>query len=130
MKALKFIEGGLLALIGGVSVFMTLSVIFDLWGIREKQGNYVLFIVYANLICGLIYLFTVYAIWKKPKYAVYGLSAALAILVIAFAGLQSHIANGGLYEEKTVKAMIFRMSFTAVMALLSWFIFKKSNQKS
>jgi hypothetical protein len=39
---------------------MSGSVIFDLFGIREKEGNYVLFIVLANFIAGFFYLLSAY----------------------------------------------------------------------
>ncbi|HNO55047.1 MAG TPA: hypothetical protein PKI85_08045, partial [Chitinophagaceae bacterium] len=67
MKALKIVQTVLLSFFGLVTVFMASSVIFDLFGIREKEGNYVLFIVYTNLICGILYLLAAYTTWTKPK---------------------------------------------------------------
>lgn len=128
MKSLKIIQTGLLTLIGAISVFMTLSVIFNLFGIREKEGNYVLFIVYANLICGIIYLFSAFYNWKNIRISNYGLAIALIILIVAFIGLLIYINNGGIYETKTIKAMIFRMTFTLVMLVAGIIISKKKNQ--
>jgi hypothetical protein len=44
-----------------ITLFMSTSVIFDLFGIREKEGNYVLFVVISNFIAGFMYLFS--AVW-------------------------------------------------------------------
>ena len=40
----------ILTLFALITLFMSSSVIFDLFGIREKEGNYVLFIVITNFI--------------------------------------------------------------------------------
>ncbi|MBW6483467.1 MAG: hypothetical protein K0B10_10465 [Vicingaceae bacterium] len=107
---------------------MTLSIIFDWFGIREKEGNYVLFIVYTNLVCGLIYLYAAYINWKKQSNSFYVLAVATGLLIIAFITLQVYASNGGIHEAKTIKAMIFRIIFTASLAAISFFILKKSNQ--
>lgn len=130
MKALKYLQTGLLTLIGSVSVFMALSVIFDLFGIREMEGNYVLFIVYNNLACGMIYLFAVYNNRKNIKMSNYSLAVALIVLIVAFIDLLIYINNGGIYEPKTVNAMIFRMAFTLVMLVTGIVVAKKEKIKS
>lgn len=127
IKALKIIQSLLLTGFGAISVFMTLSVIFDWFGIREKEGNYVLFIVYANLICGFIYLYAAYINWKKQPYSLYSLAIATIILIVAFIALQVYAYNGGIHEVKTIKAMLFRVVFTTFMTVISFFVLKKSN---
>jgi len=37
-----------LLLFGGITLFLSASVLFDLFGMREKEGNYVQFVVLAN----------------------------------------------------------------------------------
>lgn len=125
MKTLKIILCVFLALFGALTVFMSSSVIFDLFGIREIEGNYVDFVVKANLFCGLIYLFASYDIWRNRKAGAYALLAAFVILVITFVFFFNHINQGGLYEQKTVKAMSFRTIITLVAAVLSFYILKK-----
>lgn len=129
MKILKIIQSLLLTGFGAMSVFMTLSIIFDWFGIREKEGNYVLFIVYTNLICGLIYLYAAYNNWKKQQNSFYVLAIATGLLIVAFVALQVYASNGGIHEAKTINAMLFRIGFTAVMVAISFFILKKSNQQ-
>ncbi|MCC7331411.1 MAG: hypothetical protein IT232_02280 [Flavobacteriales bacterium] len=128
MKALKIFQTFLLSLIGVISVFMTLSVLFDQFDIRQKEGNYVLFIVIANLLCGFIYLYAAFYNWKKQEKALYSLLLASIILILSFVFLQIHINSGGLYEQKTVKVMMFRIVYTIVMTGIGFYIQKKSKQ--
>jgi hypothetical protein len=99
---------------------MTTSIIFDWFGIRELEGNYVPFIVYANLICGFLYLLTSYLLFKNKKSASYLLLFASILLILSFISLGIYINNGGIYEEKTVKAMTFRSSITLILTFVSY----------
>lgn len=120
MKATSIISAILLTFFALITVFMSGSIIFDLFGIRAKEGNYVLFIVIANFICGLIYLMAAYGMFKGRIWTTRLLVIALGILTISLIGLMGHIASGGMYEIQTVKAMLFRITITAVFAGLSW----------
>ncbi|WP_223267177.1 hypothetical protein [Polaribacter sp. IC073] len=104
---------------------MSSSVIFDWFGIRAKEGNYVLFIVWANFISGFFYVAAAYYFFKNNKRVFPILIFVLILLIIAFITLQFHIKNDGIYELKTVNAMIFRMMFTFVFSLTAWFTLNK-----
>ena len=128
MKAKHFIytiSVFVLALFALLTLFLSSSVIFDWFGIRAKEGNYVLFVVLANFICSILYLFAVYGFLKRKKWTFWTLFTTLVILIIAFVVLLIHINNGGLYEEKTVGAMIFRMSVTLIFSLIALLKFNK-----
>lgn len=114
-----------LILFGAVTLFMSSSVLFDWFGIRAKEGNYVLLIVWANWICGILYLITAYAILKNQSWAKLPLIISLVILVIAYIGLFIHINNGELYETKTIGAMAFRIIVTALFLFTTIKILKK-----
>lgn len=129
-KTLRLISAGLIAVFGLLTFFMSTSVIFDLFGIREKEGNYVLFVVIANFICGILYIASAWGFVKDKRWTFYSLSLAFLILVIAYIGLYFHINSGGIFEEKTVKAMAFRTILTLILTAFSYFsIFKTNNQK-
>ena len=130
MKWIRRLQPTLLVFIGVVSVFMTSSVIFDWFGIRAKEGNFVPFIVYTNFICGWIYLFAAYESWKHQWIGVRLLLLASIALIVAFVFLQLHIYNGGLYEIKTVKAMLFRITFTITMTVAGFYLLKHRNRTS
>lgn len=114
-----------MGLLGFVSLFMTTSVIFDLFGIRAVEGNYVLLVVYANFICAFLYLFASYCFFTNKKTASPILIIASIILIIAFAALMMHIQDGGVYEMKTVSAMIFRTLITLLFTGISVYYFQK-----
>ncbi|MCU0359565.1 MAG: hypothetical protein MUF75_02420 [Bacteroidia bacterium] len=114
-----------LAVFGFVTLFLSTSVIFDLFGIRAKEGNYVLFVVWSNFISSMLYLFAAYGFIKYMKWTTLLLGISTLILLIAFVGLKIHINSGGVYETKTVGAMIFRISVTFVYALMAYFTITK-----
>lgn len=111
-----------LILFGMVTLFMSSSVIFDLFGIREREGNYVLFIVVVNFICGLIYLLSSYGLVMKKQWTAYLMIFSVALLILAFIGLWIHISSGGPYEMKTIWAMIFRISISSLLAWICWYL--------
>ena len=103
-----------------LTLFLSSSVIFDMFGIREKEGNYVLFIVWANFISSILYLLAAFK-WFKLKQCVYKiLSLSVVTLIIAQVSLFVHINNGGIYEEKTVSAMFFRIGLTIIFIIIAY----------
>lgn len=107
-----------------LTLFLSGSVIFDLFGIREKEGNYVPLVVWANFISSILYLVAAYGLFKMKKWPVWLLVISVFILMAAFIGLKIHISEGGLYETKTVNAMIFRIGLTILLAVASYFLLK------
>ncbi|MBK9563647.1 MAG: hypothetical protein IPO37_00110 [Saprospiraceae bacterium] len=120
-KSLKYVASAILAGFGLLTLFLSTSVIFDLFGIRAKEGNYVLFVVWSNFISSILYLIAAYGLVKSKKWTISLLGISTIILIIAFVGLKIHANSGGLYETKTVGAMIFRISVTLVFAIIAYF---------
>ena len=114
-----------LFIFGLVTLFVSSSVIFDWFGIREKEGNYIGGIVWVNLVCSILYLVTSYGIVRHQAWVKFPLAIALIILIIAYIGLFIHIDNGGLYETKTIGAMAFRIGLTALFLFITTKLFKK-----
>ncbi|MEO9210571.1 MAG: hypothetical protein ABI208_05705 [Ginsengibacter sp.] len=112
-------SGVIIALFGIATLFMSTSVIFNLFNIREKEGNYVLFVVYANLICSILYLASAYGFFTKKKWTVITLVTSIGVLILAFIGLGIYIFSGGIYELKTIDAMALRTLLTVGFALIS-----------
>lgn len=125
-KLIKYISIILLLGFGLLTLFLSSSVIFDWFEIRAKEGNYVLFVVWANFISSIIYLLSVYGFIKSKKWTTKLLGTSIAILVVAFIGLLFHIYIDGLYETKTVGAMIFRTSITVLFTVSSFYINTKN----
>lgn len=110
----------LILLFALLTLFLSGSVIFDLFGIRAKEGNYVLLVVWANFISSLLYLVASYGLVVQKKWPYKILIISVAILSAALAGLFIHIDQGGLYETKTIGAMIFRICVTLVFTFFSY----------
>lgn len=129
----KYYQLSIIALLigfGAITVFLSSSVIFDFFGIRAKEGNYVLFVVWANFLSGLLYGLAAYAINKRATWATCILPVAGFILLAAFVGLLLHANNGGLYEAKTIYAMAFRTVFTFGLAAATVLILPKISKSN
>ncbi|MBU8893783.1 MAG: hypothetical protein KOO66_13470 [Bacteroidales bacterium] len=120
-KKLPYLIAVALTVFGLLTLFLSGSVIFDLFDIREKEGNYVLLVVWANSISSILYLFAAYGFIKNSKWTTKFMVASLVILITAFFGLFIHINQGGIYETKTIGAMGFRILITIVFVLLAYF---------
>ncbi len=125
-----------LAVFGLLTLFLSSSVIFNLFGVRAKEGNYVLFVVWANFLSSILYLFAAYGFIKTKRWTIHLLGISAILLIIAFIGLIIHINSGGIYETKTIGAMIFRITITLGFLILAYFtisyferIFRKRNKK-
>lgn len=127
-KTIRYASAFVLTVFGLLTLFLSTSVIFDLFGIRAKEGNYVLFIVWANFICSLLYLPSAYGFIKGKRWTTWLLAIASVVLIVSFLFLQQHIHNGGIYETKTVGAMIFRSGLTVVFTLLAYFTISKAHK--
>ncbi|MBR9997332.1 MAG: hypothetical protein KFF73_00105 [Cyclobacteriaceae bacterium] len=128
-KVVLYSMAGLLAILGLLTLFLSTSIIFDLFGIRAKEGNYVFFVVLANFISSLIYLLAAYGFTKARKWVTHLLVISLILLLIAFSGLLLHISTGGIYETKTIYAMIFRIMVTGIFAAVAFVTVTKKDIK-
>ena len=119
----KYLPHILAAILTGfalLTLFLSTSVIFDLFGVRAKEGNYVLFVVWSNFISSIIYLFAAYGFVAVKKWTAPLLGISAVILMAAFIGLIIHANAGGIYETKTIGAMVFRIIVTLVFAALAY----------
>ena len=110
----------LLTLFALITLFMSGSVIFDLFAIRAKEGNYVLFIVVSNFVSGFLYLISAYGMFFQKNWTTRLLVVIVTILLVSFVGLLGYINGGGIYEQQTIRAMLFRIGVTILFAGISW----------
>ena len=120
MKYIPKISAIILAASAALTLFMTLSIFFDLFGIREMEGNYVLFVVVANFICSLCYFVAAYGFWKQKNWTTQIIIIAVAVLFIALVSFLIYANSGGLHEPKTTGALIFRLVFTGLFGIVSY----------
>jgi len=124
-KISSIVQVTILSIFGFLTLFLSTSVILDLFGIREKEGNFIMFIVWANFLSAIIYLLSAYGIMKNKKWSTRLLSLSTIILLTVLVGLFVHISLGGLFEIKTVYGMIFRTLITLIFTISSFILFKK-----
>ncbi len=127
---LKYIPISILTAFALLTLFLSSSVILDLFGIREKEGNYVLFVVWANFISSILYLVAAYNWYRLKAFTTYALTSSVFILIAAQIALHSHIDDGGIYVEKTDKAMFFRIGLTVVFATWSYLAIRNKRKIS
>lgn len=120
-KYVRYFSTTILTAFGLLTLFLSSSVIFDLFGIRAKEGNFVLFVVWANFISSFLYLFAAYGFIKGKGWTGKILGISAIILITAFVGLLVHVKSDGIYETKTIGAMIFRISVTLIFTTISFF---------
>ncbi len=120
MKKQTILATGI-ALFALLTLFMTISVIFDLFGIRAAEGNYVPVVLWANFVCGFLYLGASWLVMKNDKRSFMLLLVAVVLLVLTFGALGMHIIRGNAYEIKTVFAMIFRISLSVLFTILVYY---------
>jgi hypothetical protein len=114
-----------LTLFGLLTLFLTTSIFLNLFGVRESEGNYVMFIVTANFISSLLYIVAAYGFWNEKIWTFKFLISSLIILFSSFIALVFYAKNGGVYETKTIGAMMFRIIFTTVFSAFSYLMILK-----
>jgi hypothetical protein len=119
-KTLKYLVAIALIAFALLTLFLSSSIIFDWFGIRAKEGNYVLIVVWANFISSILYLFAAYGFISLKKWTVKLLVSSLLLLIIAAIGFFIHINSGGLYETKTIGALIFRFTVTLIFTFFAY----------
>ena len=105
---------------GLLTVFSGGTALFGGEAARATAGNAVPFVLWFNFIAGFFYVIAGLGLLLKARWAV-RLSIAIALataLVLAAFGL--HVAGGGLYEMRTVGAMLLRTAVWATIAAVAW----------
>jgi hypothetical protein len=128
-KLIPYLLTTILAGFGLLTLFLSTSVIFDLFDVRAKEGNYVLFVVWSNFISSILYLISVYGLLTSKIWTFKTLGLSTLILSIAFVGFLLYIQSGGIHENKTVRAMVFRIALTLGFTLFAYFTINKKTIK-
>ena len=119
----------ILFLLGALTLLLSGSVIFDLFGVREMEGNYVDFVVWANFVSSLLYIITAIDFIKNKQWRWQYLAYSFVILVGVSVAFWIYVENGGIHEAKTIKAIIFRTIFTGILLISSFIKYKKGLKK-
>lgn len=122
---LRYVLITILFAFGLLTLFLSASVLADLFGIRQQEGNYVPLVVWSNLVASILYLAASVALTRKNKLAPYYLVSAVLVLVFASVGFYAHISAGGVYETSTIGALAFRLALTILLTIASFYVVGK-----
>jgi hypothetical protein len=128
-KIILYLVVAVLTGFGLLTIFLSTSVIFDLFDVRAKEGNYVLLVVWSNFISSFLYLISVYGLLTSKNWTYKTLGLSTIILSLAFVGFLFYIQSGGIHESKTVGAMVFRIALTLGFTLFAYFTINKKTIK-
>ncbi|MGO3183611.1 MAG: hypothetical protein ACTIJ9_12350 [Aequorivita sp.] len=126
-KTIKNVIAIVLIVFALVTIFMSTAVLFDLFNILAKVGNYIPFVVKTNLTAGFLYLLAAYGFINANKWAFWAMLSVALLLFYALTLSYVHIHTGGLFESRTIVALIIRILFTLVMAV---FVFQFTDRKA
>ena len=128
-RKILYLLGVLLTVFALLTLYLSGSIIFDLFGMRAKQGAYVNYVIWANFIASWLYLIAVYGFFTQNQLACKALMLALIVLILGAVGLYIHIHSGGVYMEKTPKALGFRFVVSLFFFGMAKYLIGKKTQK-
>lgn len=127
-KLPRIILGLVIIAFGALTLFLSTSVLLDLFGIRERESPYVPAVVVANLIASLLYLPAGAGLLLKRRWSALLLATAVGVLLVGALLLAQHITAGGAYRTATIGALTFRTLLTSAFFLLARWALRASVQ--
>ncbi len=95
------------------------SILFGPQSARSAAGNVVDFVLWFNFSAGFLYIFCGFGLWTQKNWAV-SLSGLIALMtLLVFLALGVHIISGGMFENRTVAAMILRLAVWSSLFFLA-----------
>ena len=87
---------------------------------RDAAGQYVAFVLWFNFLVGFAYVLAGVGLWAQRRWSV-GLGLAIALATAAvFTAFGVYVFNGGVFEQRTVFAMGFRLLFWVFFSVVAW----------
>ena len=111
--------GAVAVIFGLLSIYSGGQVLFGAAAVRTEAGQIVPAIVWFNFLSGFVYVLSGVQLmrWRRSG-AVLAMGLAATLLLVG--GLFAfHIATGGLFEMRTVMAMLLRLSFWCLVAVMA-----------
>ena len=117
---IRYALAAVLIAFGALTLFLSGSVILDLFDMRAKEGNYVDFVVWANFLASLLYIASAFGLLTRRNWSATPLLIALSMLIVTAVGFAIHVSGGGLHEQRTIGALAFRTGLTAVFLFVEY----------
>lgn len=87
---------------------------------RQSAGDYVPFVLWFNFLAGFLYVAAGIGLWLRRRWAVWLAAVIAAGTLVVYASFGIHIANGGLWERRTLAALTLRSTVWVVIAAIAW----------
>mgnify|MGYP003666914361 CR=1 FL=1 len=111
------------AVVGMVFGLMTIvsggNALFGDAAARAAVGKAVPFVLWFNFAAGFVYVVAGAGLLFRRRWALWLSVAILVATILVFIAFAIHAQQGGLYETRTVGAMILRISVWAMIAYLA-----------
>jgi len=104
---------GLLTIVSGGNA------LFGDVGAREAVGNAVPFVLWFNFAAGFAYVAAGAGLLFRRRWGLWLSVAILVATIFVFIAFGVHVQQGGLYETRTVGAMVLRICVWALIAFLA-----------
>ncbi len=87
---------------------------------REDAGNYVAFVLWFNFFAGFAYVFAGVGLYLQKQWAARLSIFIVGATIVVFVLFGLHIFNEGMYEVRTVAAMVLRTIVWAIIAMYAY----------
>jgi hypothetical protein len=87
---------------------------------RAAAGNYVPFVLWFNFLAGFAYVVAGAGLWLQQRWAVWLSAAIAAATALTFVTFGVHIYSGGVFEIRTMIAMIVRTLVWVAITAIAW----------
>lgn len=105
---------------GLLTIFSGGTALFGGEAARAAVGNAVPFVLWFNFIAGFFYVAAGFGLLADRRAAIW-LSTAIAVsTIVVLAAFAVHVAGGGLYETRTLGAMLLRSTTWTWIAVTGW----------
>lgn len=123
------VTAGVIALFGLFTLVVSSSVLFNFWGARAAAGHAVPVVLWMNFFASFLYLIAAYGLFTHKAWTPGVLAIAVVLLFVAAIGFYFHMRSGGVYEPRTIGALVFRIFVTVLLFLATRYYLRPSSSR-
>lgn len=105
---------------GLLTIFSGGTALFGGEAARAAVGNAVPFVLWFNFIAGFFYVAAGFGLLADRRAAIWLSTAIAASTIVVLTAFAVHVAGGGLYETRTLGAMLLRSTTWTWIAVTGW----------
>lgn len=113
---------------GLATIYSGASVLFGSEQAQRAAGHVVQFVLWFNFLTGFVYVTAGVGLWRARRWG-FWLSAGLTLaLAIVFALFMEHVDAGGLFEMRTLYALVFRFTVWCLITIVAYRVARRRNK--